>query len=107
MVFTVFFCFLTLSGETHFDEMYKTLLDHRKEETLLGSFSFEPHVLPIFYRYKEAIDQNRTINLVLKAKENELKVPYPDHPNFYEVPRNLSPIVPIEWLMRGFVFINC
>lgn len=61
-------------------------------------------MLPIFYHYSPNIEEGRTVNLILKANEYKLTAPFSEHPSFFEVPRNLSPIVPREWLLRGFVF---
>jgi hypothetical protein len=84
--------------------MYSTLLACKGDGTLVGSFDLEPHVLPVFYEYKEAISEDRTVNIIIKAKENRLEALFPEHPEFLSVPRNLCPIVPREWLLRGYVF---
>lgn len=74
-------------------------LDAPMQTRVLQRFPLEP-MHPILKEYGEHLSQNRTPNLILQAAADEFDNV---EPGCVRVPRTLHPIVPLEWLLHGYV----
>jgi len=88
-------------GETMFDKMQMELLRSKQEGHMLGCFDMS-FMRQDFETYTKNLDSSRTPNIVLQALNNKLEV-IQKQPLFVKVPRNLTPVVPYEWVVKAWV----
>jgi len=90
-------------GETQFEHMERELLKNQQLGTLLGCFSME-FMKDCFVKYTSNLEPDRTPNIVLSAINNTLTIiQSAPNPIFVKIPRNLTPVVPLDWVTRAWV----
>jgi len=88
-------------GESSY-ELMKTYIDRASSDgTLIGTFS----CIPMMNTLRELcinVGPTRTPSLMLRAFDNQLETDKLN-PQFIILPRGIKPIVPIEWLLTGYL----
>ena len=74
-------------------------LDAPMRDRVSNSFSLEP-LIPVLAKYGAALKPDRTPNLICRAAAGELEEV---EPGLIRVPRDKRPLVPLEWLLHGYV----
>jgi hypothetical protein len=87
-------------GEADFADLNRAFTAAVAEGRYRGCFVLDP-VLPILRSLSEGLHDQRTPRIILAAVEDRLE---PRKSGGVVVPRGRRPVVPRDWLIRGFVF---
>jgi len=88
-------------GEGSYERLAGCLSQQEKRGRFQGSFGLEP-MIPILKRFAASLPPTRTPNIITAAFEGRLTSA--GLSGYVEVPRGIRPVVPLDWLTRGFVF---